>query len=244
MTVETSQSFPASPEDIPAPDRGVSSDGTVVDAVNIVLRYRRVIVASCVAAGLASPLISLLLPPIYVATTTFVPDVGSTQSRLAGGLAGLSGLAGLAGQLGVSLGGDASRSPRFYADVARSREVLEQVLLTRFSTPGSSNDSASLLAIMGVHGRDSLDRLQRGTKRLARHVIAQVNNQTGIVELRIDTKDPMLSARVADRFVDLLNEFNAHTRQTRARERRRFVEERVTDGEHSLRVAEDELRRF
>jgi len=244
MSVETKESFATRHEDVPPPERGVGSDETIVGAINILLRYRRLVVALSVLGGLLSLLIALLLPPTYVAITTFVPDVGSAQNRLAGGLAGLSGLAGLAGQLGVSLGGDASRSPRFYADVARSREVLERVLLTQLPSRGSPSDSASLLAIMRVQGRDSIDRLQRGTKKLARNVTAQVNNQTGIVELRIETKDPMLSALVADRFVALLNEFNAHTRQTRARERRRFVEERVTDGEHSLRQTEDELRQF
>ncbi len=220
-----------------------SSGQTILDAFNIVLRNRKLIAAISLLGGALFLLVALLLPPTYLATTTFVPDVGSSQNRLAG-LSGLGGLAGLAGQFGVTLGGDASKSPRFYADLVKSREVMENVLLTRFPLPTSSGDSASLLTIMGTHGRDSLDRLQRGTKTLARNVAAQVNSQTGIVELKVETKDPVLSALVAARFVDLLNEFNAHTRQTHARERRRFVEERVADGERNLRQAEDLLRQF
>src|SRR5579859_3995618 len=93
---------------------------SVLGVTNILLRRRRFVVAVPVVLGLGTLLICLILPPTYTARTTFVPDAEGVQTRLPGSLAGL---AGLAGQFGVSLGGDASRSPRFYADVTKSREL-------------------------------------------------------------------------------------------------------------------------
>lgn len=222
------------------------NDETLLEVVNVVLRQRRVVLTVCLVAGAAALVLSLLLPPTYTARTTFVPDASSAQARLTGGLSGLGGLAGLAGQLGVSLGGDVTRSPRFYADVAKSRQILEKVLLTRFPDRSASSglDSAPLLRMLRVGGKDFADSLQRGVKRLGKQLDVRVDNQTGIVQLEVDARDAVLAASVANRFIELLNAFNTGTRQSRARERRKFVEERVAEGQRTLRQAEDELKRF
>src|SRR5207302_720346 len=132
VSVNTTEALTSTPPAMPLAGHRLESDETLFGLMNVLLRHRRLVVALPVFATALSFLVAFLLPPTYTATTTFVPDPGSAQSRLPGGLAGLSGLVGLAGQLGLSFGGDASRSPRFYADVVKSREVLEKVLLTPF----------------------------------------------------------------------------------------------------------------
>ena len=87
------------------------------------------------------------------------------------------GIGSLAGQLGISFNADPSQSPRFYASVAKSRELLERILVSQYPDPrqegtGSVADSATLLRILGVHGRDAADSLHRGVKKLRRRVIA------------------------------------------------------------------------
>jgi uncharacterized protein involved in exopolysaccharide biosynthesis len=224
---------------------GVIENETLLDVFNVLLRRRRLVVTLPLATAVLTLLVAVVVPATYTARTTFVPEPGSAaQGRLPAGFAGLGGVAGLAGALSASLGGDASRSPRFYAEVAKSSDVLEKVLLTRFPTNSLRPDSASLLRILAVSGRNFADSLQRGAKKLSRRVVVRVDNQTGIVELTVDSREPRLSALVANRFVALLNEFNTHTRQSRARERRKFVEERVAEGERSLRAAEDQLKQF
>src|SRR5690242_8503542 len=136
MSVDTSETIPSEPTEIALSGHRLESNESLLGLLNVLLRHWRIVVALPVLASVLFLIIALLLPPTYTARTTFVPDQGSMQSRVAG-LAGLSSLAGLAGQLGVSFGGDASRSPRFYADVVQSREVLEKVLLTRFPNPGA-----------------------------------------------------------------------------------------------------------
>src|SRR6185503_3099419 len=74
---------------------------------------------------------SLIMRPTYTAATTFVPEAGA-GTKLP------SSLAGLAGEFGLSLGADASRSPRFYADVLKSRALLERVLTARYLDPQST----------------------------------------------------------------------------------------------------------
>ena len=83
----------------------------------------------------------------------------------------------LAGQLGIPLGMDPTQSPRFYAEVLTSRELLARVLLTKFPDPRrpAAGDSIPLLAILRVRGgiwgaKSAADSLDRGVRKLRRRV--------------------------------------------------------------------------
>jgi len=210
---------------------------------NVLLRRWTLVAGLPLLAALLAGAVSLLVPPTFTATTSFVPEVRQ-QNRLP---AGLSGLTGIAGQLGISIGADANQSPRFYADVVKSQGLMERVLLAKYPDPRSgrqAGDSISLLQLLRVKGRSPADSLERGLKELDELVSARVDNLTNIVRLSVDSRYPALAAAVASRFVAYLNEFNATTRQSQARQRRRFVEQRIADGEAQLRAAEEDLRRF
>lgn len=204
-------------------------------------RHRRASVGFPLLVALLTGVASLLVSPTYTATTSFVPET-NPQSRLP------SGLAGLANQFGISLGSEASRSPKFYAEVLRSRDLMERVLLNNYVDPRqdqhAAKDSATLLDILGVTGPDSSRRLDRGIRKLDGMIAVRVNDQTSIVSLSVDAHYPPLAAAVANRFVEYLNAFNAQHRQSQAREQRKFVEQRLADGERELRGAEEDLRTF
>jgi len=195
-------------------------------------------------APLASTLlfvgIWLFVPPVYKASTSFVPETGS-QRRLTGTLAGL------AGQLGLPIVADAAQTPRFYSEVIGSRSLRERMLTTYFKAPirhTTAPDSEPLIQILGVRGDDRADSLENGLKKLNTTISVQVDNQTRIIRLTAETRSAQLSADVANRFVDYLNDFNAQTRQSQARERRKFVEERVQDAQRNLTDAEERLKGF
>ncbi len=71
-----------------------------------------------------------------------------------------------------------------------------------------------------------------------------VDNQTSILTLSVEAKNAVLAAEVANCLIGYLNDFNATVRQSQAREKRKFAEERVLDGERELREAEDSLGDF
>ena len=158
-----------------------------------------------------------------------------------------AGLAGLAGQFGIALGGEASQSPQFYADLIESRELMERVLRARYprsSEEGVSRDSATLLEILDQGGDNSADSLYKGVKKLTKLVSTSVDRKTDVVELDVDAHDRVLAALVASRFLAYLNDFNAKTRQSQAGERRKFTEDRLAQAEADLRRAEEELKVF
>ena len=228
---------------MPSYDHLEGDEISLLRILNVLLRRWRVVVfVPLVAAGLTA-LASLITPPTFTATSAFVPEV-RPSARLAGGIADL---AGLASQFGVSLGSDGSQSPRFYAQVARSRDILERLLLSRFplsAASGSTLDSITLLQSLGIRGRSLPDSLERGITRFRERLTVKVDNPTNIVTLSVEAKDPDLAANAANRLVTYLNDFNAQVRQSQARQKRKFVEQRVGEGERDLKDAEEQLRRF
>jgi uncharacterized protein involved in exopolysaccharide biosynthesis len=201
-------------------------------------RHWRLVAGLPFALAVVAAVVSLIMRPTYTASTTFVPEAGA-GAKLP------SSLAGLAGQFGLSLGADASRSPRFYSEVLKSRELLERVLQARYMDPRSAaGDSTRLLEILHTRARSAADTLSQGLLVLRTLISTSVDNQTGIVRLSVNSRYAELAAAIANRMVASLNEFNTHTRQSQARERRRFVEQRIAEAETELRAAEGDLRAF
>jgi len=224
--------------------------GGSLEFVNALLKRWRLVAGLPVLAAILTAVVVLLLPPRFTATVTFVPEQRAPSRGGGTGAAG-GGLVGLAGQLGIPLGMDPTQSPRFYAEVLTSRELLSRVLLTKFPDPRrpAAGDSVPLLAILRVRGgiwgaKSAADSLDRGVRKLRRRVSARVDIQTYLVYLSVTTRYPDLSAVVATRFIEYLNEFNATKRESQARARRQFVEQRILDGERELHAVEDDLRRF
>jgi len=222
------------------PNLDVDEETRPLELFNLLLRRRRLVVTLPLAVALLAAVASLVVSPTYTAITTFVPEV-SQAARVP------AGLAGLAGQFGIALGGEASQSPQFYADLIESRELMERVLRARYprsSEEGVSPDSATLLEILDQGGDNSADSLYKGVKKLTKLVSTSVDRKTDVVELDVDAHDRVLAALVASRFLAYLNDFNAKTRQSQAGERRKFTEDRLAQAEADLRRAEEELKVF
>lgn len=214
---------------------------SLLEVVNVLLRRWRLAVGIPLTTAFVTAVVTLLVRPTYTATVAFVPETKS-GTRLA------AGAASLAGQLGLSLGTEASQSPRFYTEVAKSREFMESVLLATYPRPRSpdniARDSASLLDLLNVTGENQARRLANAVRKLQSAVWTTVDNQTSIVRLSVDADDPVLAASVANRFVGNLNRFNLERRQSQARQRRRFIDGRLAEAEQDLHAGEDRLRSF
>jgi len=225
----------------PVPERPEGSGGASIPEELFLLfsSRRKGILSTWLSALLLGVAAALLWPPRYAAVASFIPELTSS-SRLP------SGLGNLATQFGVSLGSDPLQSGRFYADLLLSRRVVERVLQSYYSLPGpvAPSDSATLLDLLGVKGRDSLERLQKGVKKLRGATSVDPAIRTNIVTLTVTARDPYLAAAVANRFVETVNEFNTRIRQSQAGRRRRFVEQQADSAERELRAAEDRLKSF
>jgi len=207
---------------------------------SLVLRRRRLIVASTFVGALVALGVALTSPLEYTATVSFLP-LGRDQG-------GLAGAVGLAQQFGFSIpsAGNAERSPEFYQDLLQSRQILAGVV-----RPGVEIVTATGVATVDlaehfeIVGETVEERNARTRRHLAENVISvSVGRLTGVVTVTIRTDDPGLSAAIGRRLLDLTLAFDLETRQSRASAERAFAEERLWQLGVELSTAEDSLKAF
>ena len=210
-----------------------------LEFLNILLRQWKLVVGFPLLTAVAAVAYSLVLPPKFTATATFVPEKTSNQPNVGGGLAGL------AGQFGIEVSGGAE-SPAFYAELLRSRTLADELLETKFASPrpDTTSERATLLDILDVEGSTKGERLAEGRKALAGALSVSVDNQTNIVALSMEVFDPVLSADVVNALIDHVSRFNLETRQTNARQRRRFIDGQLADAARELEGTEEQLKSF
>ena len=188
------------------------------------------------AAGLA-PLASLFFPPTYTVTTSFITETKTNVSAV--------GLIGLASQFGLGVPA-ASLSPQFYGDLLQSYVVVHAVLQRNVPNPRApiGTDSVPLLELLTPRTMGEGRRIEKGAERLRSVTTVAVNARTGMISLRVSMHSPFVAAAVARHYLDALNDFNLETRQSQARERRRFTQARLNEAQDSLTRAEDAVRGF
>src|SRR3989442_5644452 len=139
-----------------------------------ILAHWLVVVGVPSALLVTALLFVLLRTPKYLATTSFLQS-----AKPASGLP--SGLSGLASQFGLSSSSLTQESPQLYADLARTREVLSELLQSSYVR--SSGDSVVLLHELVPKNLDSDHRLYRGEQRLRDATSIVVNQRTGVVQV-------------------------------------------------------------
>lgn len=221
----------------PEPKPGSSPEGrdgdiSMFQLLTPLVRRWRLIAGLAFAGGFLAAVVLVLQRPVYTGTTTFTPEISPT-SGFAGSLAGL---AGLAGQLGVASTTTSSVSPDFFAKVLHSREILRPILESEFPDPAGLR--RPLLEVLEVSGDSPEQRLQKGAQQLEKQTEAIIDRRTGIVTLEVEMHSPELAAAVANRMIELLNQFNLERRQSQSREERRFSGDRLATAERELRAAE------
>ena len=215
---------------------------TLADVATALSRRMRTLLGVPIGVGAASVAVLLLIPNTYTASIGVVPETGS---RSRGG--SLAGLAALAGVNLETLG--SSQSPQFYAAVLQSRPMRYLVLRRKYSTEGIASESASadettLLEILKPRGDTEALRIWRASEKLDRITDVRVDLRSGIIHLSVRHRSAGLAADIANVYMQELIRFNAETRQSQARARRQFLEERVAEAADRLASAEEDTRTF
>lgn len=212
--------------------------------VSVLLRQRYAIAGWTVGTAVLVVAYTIVtFQPTFTSEASFTPQTAQHRG-------GVGGLQALAGQFGVSVPSDgASESPDFYSDLLQSREILRRVLDDTFTVKqvrwgDTIRRTGTVLDLMEVEENHEALRRERGVEWLRNSVSTGTRIQTGTVTLSVTTPWPNVSAGIAERLLDLVNEFNLQTRQSQAAAERTFTEERLAQAREELRDAENELRRF
>jgi uncharacterized protein involved in exopolysaccharide biosynthesis len=210
---------------------------TVFSLLDDIASHSALVLGLPFGAALVTAVAVLFVPSTYASSASFVPEAPS-QARLP------ASLSGIASQLGVNIGGEASRSPSFYADLLRSREILSAALAARVPDPQSTSDSITVSDLYKIKGRTPEIRIEEGVKRLRNRITVAVDQRTDVVHLEVAARNPTAARDVTRILLQQLGAFNLDARQSIARNRRQFIEGRVAAAAHELESAEDALRSF
>ena len=227
-----------------------TAEASFLEVANLVLRGRRTIIAWAFGGAVVFAIISLLIPPTYVAHTAFI------QAEPSRGL--LSGsLGALASRFGVGAGaaGEAALTLDYLQQTLTSQDVLDSVLLHPLvvgspaknpagGAPALQRDTIELGAFLGIEDRNPAKRLDRLRRKILKKMAVETDQKSGIVRVSAGLRDPYVAAAFVRALEEALNQFNLHTRQTVSRANRAFLEVRTQDARDQLGDAEGRLRQF
>ena len=182
--------------------------------------------------------VSLLFPRTYTASSSFAPVQVDAST--------LSSLAGLASQFGVAMPqANAAQSPAFYADLLKSRPILEALVDSQYRVRVDSGMAkGDLVTFFDIHGSPLPMRRELTILAMRDHLLADFDPRTGVVEFSARTKWRDLSYEIARNALALVNDFNLRSRQQQAEAQRAFAESRLSATRGELAAAEDALGKF
>ena len=181
---------------------------------------------------------SSLLPRWYESGAVLVVDTGQQQNLGSSG----GGVLGLAAQLGVATGAGPT-TPQFYEAFLRSRTLRERVTTAPFPL-GAHGELRSLAQYWSHKEHPTAKNLIGATKRLAKHLKTASNPRIQQVSFSVEGPSMAVAKLMADTVLAALNDIVVDVRRKHASAERVFFEERFRTLGDSLRVREDELRRF
>jgi uncharacterized protein involved in exopolysaccharide biosynthesis len=234
VTAHTRESTPA----FRAEKGGAEEEVSFLAIANVLLRYRRLVFGTALLVFALIVGIILLLPRTYTARSTFMP-----QSRTQAG-----SLSGIAAQFGFNLPlptTDGGQSPAFYADLVKSRSILEAIVDSQFVYQGDQGPvKGTLVDFYKSKGKTPALRRDAAIRKLEEDIEASTVQKTGVVNLTVTVRQPALAFEINQRLLDLINQFNLRTRQSQAAQERRFTERRLAEVRQDLRAVEDRLQQF
>lgn len=220
-----------------SPESPPSEEFGFLDLATVLLRHRRRLVLWPLYGAIIAAAITLLLPRTFLATAAFTPQSGNR---------GTSTISGIAAQFGVVVPtGDADQSPDFYADLVKIPTILRATVETEYHWTGSKGEvSGDLVKLLDISDDDRPKQVEAAMTELTDMVSVSSDAQTAIVKVSVRAKQPDLAQQIAQRLLDLVNDFNLKSRQSQAGAERQFVEGRLQQAQGELRLAEDSLQTF
>jgi uncharacterized protein involved in exopolysaccharide biosynthesis len=196
-----------------------AEEAAFVDYLRGVVRRAPWIALNAFVVGGIAALISLLLPHWYLASGSYLPAV---EERSTFSITALLREAAIPGA-GLS---DQVQAGDLSVALLKSRR-LRAVMIQEF-------DLVRRYQVKDIEG--ALVALDDHSHYFV--------GQEGLVTVSVEDRDPAMAARIANRSIDLLDEFNAEQRMTKGQRTRLFVERELALTEAALRQSEEVLEQY
>lgn len=193
-----------------------------IQLLDILFRRRRLLVINTLVVTAVAAIVSFLVPQTFRARATVMPP--ESESPL-GGLMGLT-----AGQVAMAV-------TRFSLPMLVTPSDLYAAMLQSETILRETVDSLDLQRIYGK------ETPWEAVSKLRDDLIVRVDPE-GIIVVEVDSRDPVLSANVANLLVDRLDQLNRRLQNQKGREYSAFLAQRTLETDSALSYALEQLKNF
>ncbi|HLQ66526.1 MAG TPA: GNVR domain-containing protein [Candidatus Limnocylindrales bacterium] len=127
-----------------------------------------------------------------------------------------------------------------YMAISQSRAVLTHLL----GQPQSAEPTRPIMERFAPHNVSPSRSLEIAVRRLRKRISSRFDPRSGLYEILVKHRDPILAADIANKLIEELKRFNSEVRSSRAKGAVVFVEARLDDARNALSLAEDRLTAF
>jgi uncharacterized protein involved in exopolysaccharide biosynthesis len=162
-------------------------------------------------------------------------------------LQGLTGkLGSLASLTGLNLGGGSNRNPETYRGILYSRRLLEEIIYNKYSFREKDNQvTTNLVDYLEVTGKTEEIKFQKTLKAFREGIlVANIDPDNLIMYISVTLENAELAAQVANLIIIVLDKMVINKIQIEYTEQHQYLMSRIKEINDSLKISEDELKRF
>jgi len=199
---------------------------TLFDYWQVISKRKWGIIALCAVMTMGTLVVSFLLPKIYESTATLLPQLESNNGVGLGALFASGAASSAAQSLGISLPGSPATPTDVFTAMLKSR-IMADDIIRRFD--------------LMEHYETKTMHDARGSLEGATRIVV---TKEKVIKVAVEDKDPQLASDIANFYVANLDRLNQTLSVSKARENRKFIEQRVAETQTALVKVEDALKEF
>lgn len=188
--------------------------------LHLLARYHRLVIALVLLTTVLAVVYSLVTPKRFQAHTSILPAEDAS-----GGFGGLMSLIQQLPIQGANVPGITTTTD-LLAGMLHSRRIQDPIIEE-----------------FDLRARYEQDTLEETRLLVDQNLSTSVGDE-GILHVRYTDEDPEQAARIVNRMVELLDDYNVNVRKTRSRLNREFVQSRLDATKAELEAAENRLKTY
>ncbi len=189
----------------------------ILDILLILAKHKKFIIWTTIIVSIVAVVYVLLAPQYWISTATILP----TQEQRSQFPFGSPSFLGLGSSF---LGGAFQTQSLELITIMNSRTFSEDVI-----------NKFHLIEYFEIEDPDSLVVMEMAVSSLSENVRSiGINDETGLISISIETKNKYLSADIANYYWEKLEKYNIESRMSKGKQKRIFIEKRLTEVKDTL----------
>ena len=204
-----------------------NNDFDILDLLLILKQYKKAVILVVFISSIFAVAYSLLATKYWVSKATILPAASESSSMPFGN----SSILGIGSAF---LGGGLQSEAMDLILIMNSRTFSESVV-----------DKFKLVDYFEIDEENNLISYELAIEKLKEEVVSiGVDEENGLISIKVETKDKHLSSQIANYYCDQLEVYNQSSRTTKGKQKRIFIETRLSEIENEINKLTNHLLEF